>query len=30
MRLKECFVFTKAIQKLKEGDFINNESEEKL
>ena len=28
MRLKECFAFTKAIQELKEGDFINDESEE--
>ena len=30
MRLREYFVFTKAIQELKEGDFINNESEEEL
>ena len=26
MRLRECFAFTKAIQELKEEDFINNES----
>ena len=26
MRLREHFVFTKAIQELKEGDFINDES----
>ena len=30
MRLRECFAFTKAIQELKEGDFINDESEEEL
>ena len=30
IRLKECFAFTEAIQELKEEDFINNESEEKL
>ena len=28
--LRECFAFTKAIQELKEGDFINDESEEEL
>ena len=28
MRLRECFAFTEAIQELKEGDFINDESEE--
>ena len=27
MRLREYFVFAKAIQELKEGDFINDESE---
>ena len=30
MRLRECFVFVEAIQELKEGDFINDESEKKL
>ena len=30
IRLKECFAFTEVIQELKEEDFINNESEEKL
>ena len=30
MRLRECFAFTKAIQELKEGDFINDESKEEL
>ena len=28
MRLRECFAFTEAIQELKEGDFINDESKE--
>ena len=28
MRLREHFAFTEAIQELKEGDFINDESEE--
>ena len=28
IRLRECFAFTEAIQELKEGDFINDESEE--
>ena len=28
IRLRECFAFTKAIQELKEGDFINNEFKE--
>ena len=30
MRLREHFAFTEAIQELKEGDFINDESEEEL
>ena len=30
IRLREHFVFVKTIQELKEGDFINNESEEEL
>ena len=30
IRLRECFTFTKAIQELKEEDFINDESEEEL
>ena len=28
IRLRECFAFAKAIQELKEGDFIDDESEE--
>ena len=28
IRLREHFAFTEAIQELKEGDFINDESEE--
>ena len=28
MRLREHFAFTEAIQELKEGDFIDNESKE--
>ena len=28
MRLREQFAFAEAIQELKEGDFINNKSEE--
>ena len=28
IRLRECFAFTEAIQELKEGDFINDKSEE--
>ena len=28
IRLKEYFAFAKAIQELKEGDFIDDESEE--
>ena len=28
--LRECFAFAEAIQELKEGDFINDESEEEL
>ena len=27
---RECFAFAEAIQELKEGDFINDESEEEL
>ena len=30
IRLREYFAFTKAIQELKEGDFINDESKEEL
>ena len=30
IRLREYFAFTEAIQELKEGDFINNESKEEL
>ena len=30
MRPREHFAFTKAIQELKEGDFINDESKEEL
>ena len=30
IRLRECFAFTKVIQELKEGDFINDESKEEL
>ena len=30
IRLREHFAFTEAIQELKEGDFINDESEEEL
>ena len=30
MRLRECFAFTEAMQELKEGDFIDNESKEEL
>ena len=30
IRLRECFAFTEVIQELKEGDFINDESEEEL
>ena len=28
MRPRECFAFVEAIQELKEGDFIDDESEE--
>ena len=30
IRLREHFAFTKAIQELKEGDFINDESKKEL
>ena len=30
IRLRECFAFAEAIQELKEGDFIDDESEEEL
>ena len=30
IRLREHFAFTEAIQELKKGDFINDESKEKL
>ena len=30
MRLKEYFAFTKVIQELKEGDFINDKLEKEL
>ena len=30
MRLRECFAFTEAMQELKEGDFIDDESKEEL
>ena len=30
IRLREHFAFTEAIQELKEGDFINDESKEEL
>ena len=30
IRLRKYFVFTEAIQELKEGDFINDESKEEL
>ena len=28
IRLRECFAFAEAMQELKEGDFINDESKE--
>ena len=28
MRLRECFAFAKAMQELKEGDFLDDESKE--
>ena len=30
IRLRECFAFAEAMQELKEGDFINDESKEEL